>query len=209
MTSTNATSPAGRSPLRGAAREQAILDAAIQLIGEVGYERVTVDAIAARAHSSKTTMYRRWAGKAELVADALRHQAQGRDPEVPDTGSLRGDLLATVALIARSLANGPGPSLLGMLEAIRDDGMLRELIGRQVRERSHEVGRIICSRAETRGENVDMNRSDAVLDLTFAQLFTDTLFSGGIPEQQALQRLVDLVLLPLLTASNRPEGVVG
>ena len=191
--------PGKPSPLRGAAREGAILNAAIDLIGEVGYERVTVDAIAARARSSKTTMYKRWSGKAELVADAIRSRAQGNDPGVPDTGCLRGDLLATVGLIAQSLANGPGPSLLGLLEAIRDDEVLRELVGGQVRHRSHEVGRVICARAATRNEGVHADRFDAVMDLAFAQVLTDTLFRGGIPEKPSLQRLVDDVMVPLLT----------
>jgi len=189
--------PAG-SPLRGVAREQAILDAVVQLISEVGYERVTVDAIAARARASKTTMYRRWAGKSDLVADALRRQAQGAEPSVPDTGTLRGDLLVTVREIAQTLIGGPGPSLIGLLEAIRDDATLRALLGSQITARSHEVGRIICTRASDRGETINIDHSDAVLDLAFAQVFTHTLFRGGIPDARALARLVDEDLLPLL-----------
>jgi len=191
------------SPSRGAAREEAILDAAIELIGEVGYEKVTVDAIAARARSSKTTMYRRWPSKAELVADALRRRAQGAAPVIPETGSLRGDLLATVEQIADTLLGRQGPSLIGLLEAIRDDQMLREIIGSQVRERSHEVGRIICSRAEARGEQVLVSRSDAVLDLAFAQVFTHTLFQGETPETSTLERLVDDALMPLLQDGSK------
>lgn len=186
------------SPLRGAAREEAILDAAIELIGEVGYERVTVDAIAARARSSKTTMYRRWPSKAELVADALRRRAQGAEPAVPETGSLRGDLLATVEQIADTLLCRQGPSLLGMLEAIRDDRTLRGIISSQVRDRSHEVGRIICSRAEARGERVIVSHSDTVLDLAFAHVFTHTLFRGEKPDRPVLERLVEDALIPLL-----------
>jgi len=189
-----------RSPLRGAAREHAILDAAIELITEIGYERITVDAIAARAHASKATMYRRWAGKAELVADALRRQAQGDAPAVPDTGSLRSDLLLTVRQIAETFVGTSGPSLIGLLEAVRDDGMLRELIGHQVRSRSHEVGRTISARAVERGENLHVARAEAVLDIAFSQVFSDTLFSGGIPEAATQQRLVDDILLPLLRA---------
>ena len=199
------TNPAGSiptgSPLRGAVREQAILDAVIELIGVVGYEKVTVDAIVARARASKTTMYRRWADKSELVADALRRQAQGPEPEVPDTGTLRGDLLLTVQEIAQTLIGGPGPSLIGLLEAIRDDAALRDLIGPQITQRSHEVGRIICARASARGEKIDVRRSDVVLEVAFAQVFTDTLFHGGIPDTPAFERLVDHVILPLLRHS--------
>ncbi len=202
MSSTATGTISAGSPLRGAAREQAILDAVIELIGEVGYEKVTVDAIAARAKASKTTMYRRWADKSELVADALRRQAQGPEPAVPDTGTLRGDLLITVQEIAQTLIGGPGPSLIGLLEAIRDDAALRDLIGSQITGRSHEVGHIICARASARGEQIDADRSDAVLDLAFAQVLTDTLFHGGIPGAPALERLIDQALLPLLRSDD-------
>ena len=189
-----------RSPLRGAAREHAILDAALKLIGEVGYERITVDSIAARAHASKTTMYRRWPGKAELVADALRRHAQGDGPAIPDSGSLRTDLLLTVRQIAATLTGRTDPSLIGLLEAIRDDTTLRELIGSQIRQRSHEVGRAICARAAARGEAIRSDRSDTVFDVAFARVFTDTLFDADPPDVTAQEYLVDEILLPLLYA---------
>jgi hypothetical protein len=120
------------------------------------------------------------------------------EPSVPDTGTLRGDLLLTVREIAQTLVGGPGPSLIGLLEAIRDDATLRGLIGSQITGRSHEVGHIICTRASDRGDKINIDRSDAVLDLAFAQVFTHTLFHGGIPDAPALERLVDGALLPLL-----------
>jgi len=187
-----------RSSRRGPAREYAILDAAIALIAEVGYERITFDAIAARAHASKTTMYRRWAGKAELVADALRHQAKNVAPAVPDTGSLRDDLLLVVGQIADTLTGRAGPSLIGLLEAIRDDRVLRELIGSQIRDRSHEVGRAVCRRAVLRGDTIREEHAEAMLDVAFSHVFTHTLFHGRVPDQVARERLVDDILLLLL-----------
>src|SRR6266705_1481360 len=79
---------------RGAPRERAILSAAIGLLGEAGYEAMTMDAVAARAHASKTTIYRRWPGKAELVRAAVDAHIAGRVLGSHDTGSLRGDLMA-------------------------------------------------------------------------------------------------------------------
>ena len=55
---------------RGEARESAILSAVIGLLGELGYEAMTMDAVAARAHASKTTIYKRWPGKPQLVRAA-------------------------------------------------------------------------------------------------------------------------------------------
>ena len=190
------------SELRGEARTLAILDAALELIAEVGYERVTMDNIAARAHASKMTMYRRWPTKSELVADALRRHAPGEVPAVPDTGTLRGDLLATVAQITETLTGGRGPSLIGLIEAIRDDATLRGQVSSQVRERSHEVGGEICSRAISRGEDVQPEKAGTVLDLAFEHLFTSTLLDGAQPSAANQRDLVDTVLLPLLEGTD-------
>ena len=73
-------------------REDEILDACVDLLAEVGYDRLTMDAVAARAKARKATLYRRWASKAELVIEAS-FRAKRRTSD-PDTGSLRGDLLA-------------------------------------------------------------------------------------------------------------------
>ncbi len=78
---------------RGEARTAAILDTALRVLVADGYERFTIDSVAAQAHASKTTIYRRWNNKAELVKSALdAHDANCND-QVPDTGSLRGDLM--------------------------------------------------------------------------------------------------------------------
>src|SRR4051794_14396378 len=89
------------APTRGRPRDpqrrRAILEAALALVAEVGYDRTTIDAIAHRAGASKPTLYRRWPrGKPELVADAIRER-HAEASQTPDTGSLRGDLLALVA----------------------------------------------------------------------------------------------------------------
>src|SRR5271169_3525742 len=81
----------GGRPL-DASRDIALRAAALELLAEIGYDRLTIDSVAARAHSSKTTIYRRWSGKAELIVDALN--CRKGSSAVPDTGSLRGDLEA-------------------------------------------------------------------------------------------------------------------
>src|SRR3569623_1266093 len=76
-------------------REEEILDATVELLMEVGYDRLTMDSVARRARASKATLYRRWETKASLVVEALVRAKDAPHPADHDTGSLRGDLLAT------------------------------------------------------------------------------------------------------------------
>src|SRR5215218_10242265 len=73
-----------------------IIEAAIDTLAEVGFDSMTMDMVAARAKAGKATLYRRWPSKAELVRDAVIWMSRSSVDldELPDTGSLRGDLLA-------------------------------------------------------------------------------------------------------------------
>ena len=181
--------------MRGQVRHDAILDAAIELIGETGYGRISMDAIAARAQASKMTMYRKWPGKAELVAEALRRHAEGERPEPPDTGSLRGDLLAEVEGIVEAIS---GPSLLGLAEAVRDDETLRDLVRAQIEDRSRRDAEVICAQALARGELINAALGPTALNLAVAQVFLTALLHGAPPDPAAL---VDDILVPVLTHS--------
>src|SRR3954452_24006121 len=76
-------------------REDEILDATVKLLMEVGYDRLTMDAVAKEAHASKATLYRRWDTKASLVVEALVRAKSAPHVADHDTGSLRDDLLST------------------------------------------------------------------------------------------------------------------
>jgi len=79
---------AGGRPL-DTSRDEALRSAALELLAQVGYERLTMDAVASWAGAGKATLYRRWSNKAELVLDALTCEKQMVN--APDTGTLRGD----------------------------------------------------------------------------------------------------------------------
>jgi AcrR family transcriptional regulator len=189
---------------RGQARQDAILTAAAELVVEVGYERVTVDAIAARARASKATMYRLWPTKGALIAAALRRQAEGPgDVEIADTGSLRGDLLAQVAAIAKSVTGNGGPSLVNLIEAVRTDADFRDLVRTQIEAASAQAGEALRSQAAARGEEggTDEGSLDipSALGVAVAQLLTTALLTGASPTTEQQHGLVDDVLLPLIT----------
>src|ERR1700729_3548064 len=121
---TRETEHHGGRPL-DSTRNVALRDAALALLAEIGYDRLTIDSVAARAHASKTTIYRRWSGKAELVVDAL-HCSGGSRP-APDTGSLRGDLEA-IALRSTSMDNRFDARLMiGLISALARHDELRRV----------------------------------------------------------------------------------
>ena len=79
---------------RGAELEAAILDAAWEQLIAEGYEHFTIDTVAARARTSKPVLYRRWKTREDLLRATVRHRGAADPPAIPDTGTLRGDLLA-------------------------------------------------------------------------------------------------------------------
>jgi AcrR family transcriptional regulator len=192
------------APSRGPERAAAILGAAVELIAERGYDAVTVDRIAARANASKATIYRHWPeGKAELVAEALRGAAEADGAALPDTGSLRGDLLAAVdGIVAGVTGADGGPSLSGLSGALVAHSDLRELVRRQIEDAARRTATTIRGRALARGEAcASAARLSLVMDVAVGQVLLTTLLGGEPPDRRARQRLVSQVLLPLLPAS--------
>ena len=96
MAKTKAPMPPGRK--RDPALDTHIIKVALDILADRGFDRMTMDMVAAHAKAGKATVYRRWPSKAELVRDALIWMSRGSiDPDhAPDTGSLRGDLLSVL-----------------------------------------------------------------------------------------------------------------
>jgi AcrR family transcriptional regulator len=183
---------------RGAAREAAICDAALELLAEVGYDRMSMDAVATRAHASKATIYRHWPGKYELVLNAVRSRAAGQHAPV-DTGSLRGDLLT----ILRALADGIGAEdaalLVGALRAMRAAPELGSCMRDQMIEDKRSLARAIVARAVARGELPPEADPDLLHEVAPSLVFFRLLISGRPVDEPFLEHVVDDVLIPLLT----------
>src|SRR5918911_2879468 len=141
----------GEGPLvRRIDREAELFAAVLDLLREVGYDRLTMDAVSARAHVSKATIYRHWPAKADLVADTLRHQHFDR-VRVPDTGTLRGDLLATLNQVAEMcFADCPVLQAIGF--AMQSNPELAEIVRAQVMPEARCNDDTIIRRAVERGE---------------------------------------------------------
>ncbi|MBA2639183.1 MAG: helix-turn-helix transcriptional regulator, partial [Nocardioidaceae bacterium] len=116
--------PPGLRPRVTGEREDEILDATVRVLAELGYDRLTFDQVAAEAHASKATLYRRWDGKAALIVDALSRAKGLPDPAVSDTGSLRGDLLAVFCGPAGLSERLPMSVLGAVMTALHTDAEL-------------------------------------------------------------------------------------
>src|SRR5215469_14351408 len=108
-------------------REAELLSITLQVLRETGYDKLTVDEVVARAHASKTTVYRRWPSKAELVCAAFAYRIRGEHKLPPDTGSLREDLLQLAEIVARD-AEEYGRTIAGILSAGERSPQLRQLL---------------------------------------------------------------------------------
>lgn len=183
-------------------RESAIREAALELLLEVGYDRMSMDSVATRARASKATIYRRWPGKRELVLDALRCRVP--EPLEPaDTGSLRGDLIATLAVAAEGVAAEDAALLAGMLRAMRAAPEIGECLREQMFEAKQSVGRTIVARAVARGELGPHADPGVLAEIAPAVMFFRVLVTGQPVDAEFLAHVADDVLVPLLIRSAR------
>jgi AcrR family transcriptional regulator len=186
---------AARAPGRPRSTEadDAILEAAIELFAETGFEGLSVEAVAARAGVGKSTVYRRYSCKVELVAAACRAYADlGSEP--PDTGSLRADLRALTATLVRVLTTTPVGRVIPTLVA--DQARIPELAAEQralVQEKRRRH-RTVVERAVGRGELRDDVDPELVIDAVVGPVFYRFLVSGALLDDPYLDALVDSVV---------------
>jgi AcrR family transcriptional regulator len=185
-------------------REGAILDATLELLGEHGYERMSIDQIARRAGASKATIYRRWSGKAELVTDLVCQRMHTESQPVPDTGSLRTDLLALGQGYRRAIQRKL-PVVLGLLPTLVSDPELARTFRQNVPQPSLEQLGTMLERALERGEIRRAVAPDELHAVLEAVVWHRILRSGEALDDSFLQAAVDRTLLPLL----RVWGGVG
>jgi AcrR family transcriptional regulator len=188
----------GAGQTRGELRERAILSAVIELLGQVGYEAMTMDAVAARAHASKTTIYRRWPGKPELVRAAVDVRVAGRLLGAPDTGSLRGDLLSVMRAMRSHLTPEFMAMMSGLVHAMRADA---ELAGRLRSLFDHDsVSEEIIRRAVARGE-LPASGAAALAGMIHEVIEAHVLrqmMNAAVLDEAFVRHVIDNIVLPLL-----------
>jgi AcrR family transcriptional regulator len=163
---------------RDAAAARSIRAAAVAILREAGYPGVTIEGVAARAGVAKTTVYRRWRSKAELLFDSTIHPAELGPP--PDTGDLHGDLAAVAAMIVADLTRSEARlALPGLLADVAMDPDLHAALRERFIGAERAQLATIVARAAGRGEVPADTDPDLALDLLLGPLLTRALFTGG------------------------------
>jgi AcrR family transcriptional regulator len=185
-------------------REGEIFAAALEVLADVGYDRLTMDAVAQRAKASKATLYRRWNGKVSLVIDALHHHHQQGSPPTPvDTGSLRGDLIASYCGTG-GLTDKPEVAAFGaILTAIVRDPEFAAAFRSDVIAPKLAASSAVFERAKERGE-IDPDVDIELLAPALAGIVLHRLILfGEAPTEDLVVSVIDQIILPAATATGR------
>ncbi|MFG3319097.1 TetR/AcrR family transcriptional regulator [Streptomyces sp. NPDC048171] len=179
-------------------REAELYEAVLDLLREVGYDALTMDAVASRTRSSKATLYRQWGGKAELVVKAIRHNKPGEIGDV-DTGSLRGDLHAVMAHEDDCTMEQNSALMRGVAMALHQNPDLRQAFRDQLVEPEMAEFRRVLQRAVDRGEiRPDCPALDFLVHMMVGGFATRTLLDDQPPTRAFLASYIDAVILPAL-----------
>lgn len=187
---TDATAPAELHPEDD--RTVALHQHALDLLMEVGYDAMTMDALARRAHVSKATIYRRWPGKASLVVDALQHDTRHSVAD-EDHGSLREDLLAMVSSMAGD-EDRAALLVTAVAHAARRDPELAACVRARLVSPSHAAHEQVLERAIARGELSEAARTQPLLMDVLPSLLIVRLIFGLPIDPDTCVDLVDTVL---------------
>ncbi|HYB36004.1 MAG TPA: TetR/AcrR family transcriptional regulator [Mycobacterium sp.] len=192
----------GRSPGRfDRSLDAAILDAALEELGEQGYDRMSMDDIASRARVGKAAIYRRWPSKAAVVAEAIAHWRRGLGPvEPPDTGSLRGDIDALIAAVPDydEAALSTIKVIVGVATAAMHHPVLAAALDDLVLSTPRRMIKVVLDHAVARGE-IPAGRDltlvpDALVGLNILRVMT-----GRPIDRVFVRRVLEELVLPLAT----------
>lgn len=188
---------------RGEELEQAILAAAWDRLLEHGYGNFTIDAVAEAAGTSRSVLYRRWPDRDALIAATLAFGLQNSRTEVPDTGTLRGDILEVLrrASTARAQLVPLMSVLMGSYfsaDGVTFAGLRQQLVG----ERGNGSMDDILDRAVARGEVDAARLTPRVRSVVFDLFRHDLLMTLKPLPEEAIVAIVDEVFLPLVGVNS-------
>jgi AcrR family transcriptional regulator len=184
----------GRGRPRSREADRAILAATVDLLASRGLAAMSIEEIAARAGVGKATIYRRWPSKGLLALDAFVESFREQQP-LPDTGTLRGDLVAALtAWVDAVTQTSIGPMLTGLIAEAQHDPSLRAAWRERVLEPLRTQHRVMLDRAVARGEIPATVDREVVLDLFFGAA-QHRLLLGHLPlTDDFIRTVVDVIL---------------
>ena len=202
------TGPGGvqRGRPRSPEADRAILEAAVALLADRGLAAMSIEEVAARAGVGKTTIYRRWPSKGLLALDAFVASFREEQP-LPDTGTLRGDLLAALHAWVRAVTQTPmGSMLTALIAEAQHDPELRGAWRDRVIEPLRSQHRIMLDRAIVRGEIPASVDQEVVLDLFFGAAEHRLLLSHLPMTDDFIDQVVDVILAGIQPWGSVLEG---
>ena len=198
-----------QSRRHGSELEATILDAAWAEIQEKGYARLTVEGVAARAHTGKQVLYRRWSNRVQLAVATIRHKFGPLVPVVPDTGSMREDYLTVMRLMAERARHYTPELLHGLLADM--PGLAGEFFSNLP-----DVIAQILRNAVARGEITHADLPDRVASLPLDLIRYEGLRRGAdqwprlaAQAEELFAETLDDIFLPLVMALAGPAGARG
>jgi AcrR family transcriptional regulator len=172
---------------------EAVLDAANELLADVGYEALRVEEVAARAGVHKTTVYRRWPTKAVLVGDAARERSRAMVP-VPDTGSFAGDLRALARAVAANVGSEEGTRVTRTLVAAATTSDDVAAVSVDFWAERFTLTGAIVERAVERGELPPGTDSRLVIESLIGPMYVRLLLTRAPVDRAFADRVADLVI---------------
>lgn len=190
----------GRNPGRlDRSLDAAILEAALQGLGELGYDRMSMDDIASRAGVGKAAIYRRWSSKAMVVAEAIAHWRYGLGPvEPPNTGSLHGDIEAVTAMVPDydEATLSTIKVIVGAATAAMHHPVLAAALDDLALSTPRQIIKAVLDQAAARGE-IPSDRDLTVIPDAFVGLNVLRVMTGRPVDRVFVRRALEGLLLPL------------
>jgi AcrR family transcriptional regulator len=189
-----------RQRRRGPELESALLTAAWEEITEVGFGKLTMESVAARAKTGVAVLYRRWPNKHDLVIAAIRHYGDTHPVAQPDTGSLRGDMIALLSSVSEERQPFTAVVTATFAGLLADTGLTPAGVRAKIMRDRPFWSDTIFERAAARGELNLAATPPAVLTMPFDLMRHDLLLTLKPVPPERLTAIVDELFLPLVAA---------
>ncbi|MFO0600568.1 MAG: TetR/AcrR family transcriptional regulator [Myxococcaceae bacterium] len=200
--------PTVSSRRHGVTLENALLDAAWAQLVEEGYSAFTMDAVAARARTSRAVLYRRWADRHALVRSVIEHVATSHELTVADTGSLRGDTIAMMKLANRTRLQFVTAMTVHLGGYYQETGTSPSDLRKTLFPNRPHIPRLLLDRAIARGEIRPLRASDRIAAVPYALLQQEFFMTLKPVSSAVIEEIVDTIFLPLVSGPARPRSTV-